>query len=291
MLFPPCRQILMIRNPLFFSGLYLATILPHKSWRFKIEFLLRRWLISSSAKSSTITMTASRSMYEDVRRFIRIENHKGAVNRFGVPLEKFTVKPKKTGRRQKGSFRILYVSEYSDYKNLTTLLKAFLLLRKKEAGDFSLITTADPGQFPNVEITTRAIDTALANDPRVAPYITFTGALPYEQIQNLYTECDFFVFPSLAESFGHPLVEAMASEMPIIASDIPICREICSEAALYFSPLDARDLAEKITLLRNNSGLRQKLARIGRDRAERYFDWKDHVGRLVEIIENIAERG
>ena len=279
----------MIRNPLFFSPLYLANILPHKSWLFKIEFLLRRWLISSSAKSSVITMTASRSMFEDVRRFIRIEDDKGTVNRFGVPLEKFNAKPKKTRRRRTGSFRILYVSEYSDYKNLTTLFKAFLLLTIKGAGDFSLVTTADPSQFPNVEITTREIDTALASDPRVAPYITFTGTVPYEQIQNLYTECDLFVFPSLAESFGHPLVEAMASEMPVIASDIPICREICSEAALYFSPLDARELAEKIALLRNDSDLRQQLGRIGRDRAERYFDWKDHVARLVEIIENAAE--
>lgn len=300
-LFAPCQQILMIRNPLFFSSLYLERILPHKSRRFKLEFLVRRWLISLSARSSDVVITASQSMLDDVRRFIPIHDGKAVVNPFGVPLEKFKringVRVKGVWEswglregawfRKPGKLRMLYVSEYSDYKNLTTLLKAVVLLREQGVDDFFLITTADPDQLPDVEITTRELDKVLASDPRIASYVRFIGSVPYERIQALYQESDLFVFPSLAESFGHPLGEAMASGLPIVASDIPICREICAEAAVYFNPLAPKDLAEKIILLRNPD-LRQRLGELGRKRAETHFDWKDHVRRLVEIFEKAA---
>jgi len=288
MFFPACRQILMIRNTLFFSQSYIKKILPYKSWRFKLEFLFRPWLISLSAKSSDVILTASQSILNDVQRFIAIPHGKAVVNYFGVPLEKFRAKRWKSDQSQDGSLRMLYVSEYSDYKNLTTLLKAILVLKKQANNDFSLTTTMHPDQFPDVEIVTRHEDLDLASRPDIASCVNFTGAIPYEQIPKLYQEADVFVFPSLAESFGHPLVEAMASGLPVIASDIPICHEICGDAAVYFSPLDPQDLADKITMLKNNLELRVQLGQIGRKRAETQFDWKDHIRWLVETIEKVA---
>jgi glycosyltransferase involved in cell wall biosynthesis len=154
--------------------------------------------------------------------------------------------------------------------------------------DLCLTTTADPDQFPDTEVVTREIDRSLASHSLIASSVKFTGPIPYQEIEKLYQENDIFIFPSLAESFGHPLVEAMASGLPIIASDIPICREICGDAAVYFSPLDPNELAEKILMLRSNPGLRRQLGEIGRKRAETHFDLKDHVRRLVEIIEQVA---
>lgn len=296
MLFPPCKQILAIRNPLFFSRLYLESVLPRKSWRFKAELLSRRQLISLSARSSDVVMLASQSMLKDVRRFIQIPDEKAVVNHFGVPLERFhkrrweagTPASQEARKQQAGSLRMLYVSEYSDYKNLTTLLRAVLLLREQGIDKFSLITTADPDQFPDAEIATRAVDKALVSDPRIASYVQCRGSVPYGGIHVLYQESDLFVFPSLAESFGHPLVEAMASGLPVMASDIPIHHEICGEAALYFSALDPQDLVNKILMLGRNIELREQLGKAGRARAVAQFDWKDHVQRLVEICEKVA---
>src|SRR3989449_10309938 len=98
MLFPPCKQVLLVRNPLFFSRLYLAHILPKKSYWFRLEFLLRRWLIARSIAHSDVVMTASKSMLDDVRRFIPVLNEKAVVNYFGVPIKKFDV----ASRRQPG---------------------------------------------------------------------------------------------------------------------------------------------------------------------------------------------
>jgi glycosyltransferase involved in cell wall biosynthesis len=82
----------------------------------------------------------------------------------------------------------------------------------------------------------------------------------------------------------------MATGLPIIASDIPVCREICGNAAEYFDPLDPQDLAGKIHVLQNNPDLRRQLGAIGRKRAETNFDWKDHVRRLMDIIERVATK-
>ena len=105
----------------------------------------------------------------------------------------------------------------------------------------------------------------------------------------MYAQSDLFIFPSLTESFAYPLVEAMASELPVIAADIPICREICGEAAVYFNPLNADDLAQKIRNMRDDPKRRQELAALGRKRAIEHFDWKEHVKRLLELIEMTAK--
>ena len=285
MLFPPCKQVLLVRNPLFFSRLYLADILPKKSYWFKLQFLLRRWLIARSIAHSDVVMTASKSMLDDVRRFIPIPQEKAVVNYFGVPIKKFDV----ASRWQPGHpLQLLYISEYSDYKNLTTVLKALLILRQKGDDGLRLVSSGDPSQFPEVEISSRETDRALAGHPLVASYVRFTGTIPYEEVARFYAESDIFVFPSLAESFGHPLVEAMATGLPIVASDISICREICGEAAVYFNPLDAADLAEKIVLLKNQPALIRRLGQHGRKRAETEFNWDDHVRRFVEMIDRMT---
>lgn len=299
---PACRQVLMVRNPLFFSRLYLETFLPVKSLRFRLEFALRRWLISLSVRFSDVVITASGSMMRDLNEFISVPEARRRVNSFGAPLERFTpidatssaadateaADASTLGTAVGGPFRILHVSEYSDYKNLTTLLKAALLLRERGVDGFRIVTTADPGQFPDVEISTREEDRALAGHPLVAPSLEFTGRIPYDDVPRLYARSDLFVFPSLAESFGHPLVEAMASGLPILASDIPLCREICGDAAEYFSPLDANELAEKIILLRSDPERRARLGQGGRVRAQTRFDWNEHVRRMVETLEEVV---
>jgi len=80
----------------------------------------------------------------------------------------------------------------------------------------------------------------------------------------------------------------MAMGLPIVASDIPVCREICGKGAVYFNPPEPADLATKIVLLKNNSDLRKQLGQIGRKRAEAQFNCEDHVRRLLEMIGRIA---
>jgi glycosyltransferase involved in cell wall biosynthesis len=292
MLFPPCPQILMVSNSVFFSPFYVKRILPLKSAKFKLEFLLRRWLISLSVKAADVVIASSESMVMLLREYIPHLDKKLVVNYLGVPLKLFLRRapPSKKGAdKVTKPFQLLFVSEYSDYKNLTILLKTVLLLRQQGVDDFRLMTTADPWQFPDVEIVSREEDKRLATHPMIAAVVKFTGIVPYADVPTLYAQSDLFIFPSLTESFAYPLVEAMASGLPVIAADIPICREICGEAAVYFNPLNADDLAQKIRNMRDDPKRRRELGALGRKRAIQQFDWNDHVKRLLELIEKTSK--
>jgi len=291
MTFPPCPQILLVRNSLFFSDLYERTFSLRQSWRCRLDRLMRRWLVLLSIRCSDAVVTASQSFLDEIERFMNLASKRTMVNPFGVPLERFSPCTERGSRRNEAlsrPLRLLHVSEYCDYKNLTVLLKAVRILVKKGCRDFSLVTTADPWQYPDDELVMREEDQSLAVHPQVAPFVKFAGPVPYGDVPKLYKSGDLFLFPSITESFGHPLVEAMATGLPVLASDIPVCREICGEGALYFNPFNAEDLADKILRLQNNPDLRRQMGEAGRKRAEIYFDWKDHVRRLVELIEEVG---
>ena len=121
----------------------------------------------------------------------------------------------------------------------------------------------------------------------LAGSVRYLGVLPYEQIWQAYREADVFVFPSLCESFGHPLVEAMAGGLPVVASDIPVHREICGEAAQYFPARDAEALAGRLAAVAREGSLREEIARRGTARV-RNFLWEDHVERLLLLLRELA---
>jgi glycosyltransferase involved in cell wall biosynthesis len=107
----------------------------------------------------------------------------------------------------------------------------------------------------------------------------------YTTLPDLYRSADIFVFPSYTESFGHPLVEAMATGLPIVASDIPINRELCGPAAEYFSTFDPTSCAAAIRRVAENPDLRRRLSAAALCRAAA-FTWESHIDHLIEAFDN-----
>ena len=91
--------------------------------------------------------------------------------------------------------------------------------------------------------------------------------------------------PSYAESFGHPMVEAMASGRPIVAADRPTHREMCGPAAVYFDTFDPVALAGQLYRTLTDSALAERLARQGEDRAQQ-FSWERHFSELLTVLEH-----
>ena len=91
-------------------------------------------------------------------------------------------------------------------------------------------------------------------------YIDIPGYLNQQEIKKLYSESLIYVFPSLDEGFGIPLIESMKSKVPIICSDIEIFKEIGRDSVLYFKASNHIDLYEKLNILINDSDLRKNLS-------------------------------
>lgn len=283
----PARQLLLVEGLLYFSKIYQRTMLPKHSFGWRVAHALRRWLICRSVRAADVVMTPTQAMLDELRDFVDVPPYKTLVNPYGVdpPESSSSDLPlrSKAGRSNAGNLcKLLYVSLYGEHKNLSTLLKAVSLLNKDGTGKFLLQTTADPAWEEVVSMVTHGEDTALAQEPGISPWLRFNGPLSRAQTERLYLDSDIFVFPSLTESFGFPMAEAMSYGLPIVASDTPVNREVCGDAAMYFSPLSAEHLAQQVRGLAEAPALMGKLGAAGRKRAATLFRWDRHVQRILE---------
>jgi len=282
--FCPCPQVLLVRNPLYFSPMYFERVLPQKGTRLRAETAVRRWLACRSIAAADCLVTPSQAMLEDIGRTMRLRGTRAVVNHYGVPrarLRAASVPDADASRK----LRLLWVSHYADHKDLATLLRAAARLRRDAPRPFELILTLDPaqrGQHTSMPEAERALLAQLGEVVRTV------GVLDYEATWRLYADADIFVFPSLLESFGHPLVEALASGLSVVAADIPIHREICDSAAEYFAPGDDAALAALLRRFIADPEARAQLSARARQRAQ-HFIWEDHVTRLLKTLRETAE--
>ena len=112
------------------------------------------------------------------------------------------------------------------------------------------------------------------------------GAVPYSLLHQVYGACSVYVTPAYAESFAHPLVEAMASGLPVVASDLAVHREICEDAAIYFSRFSPEELAAKVCQIASSDTLAEQLSKRGQKRSHA-FSWDQHVDELLQLATNL----
>jgi glycosyltransferase involved in cell wall biosynthesis len=281
----PCRQVLLVRNALYFSRLYDERVMPHKDLRSRIQIRLRRWLNCRSITIADVVMTPTSAMLDEVRYFVSVPAGKAVVNTYGVDPERFApVAPRKFDP----PYRLLYSSLYGEHKNFDTLLRALLLLADRGI-EFVFVTPADPSSEDQRWAYTAKADAKLAADPRLKGRIRFTAKVPPDKIPHLYADADIFVYPAVMESFGHPLVEAMAAGLPIVAADVPPNREIAGDAAIYFKPFDPADCAVRITSVIADATLRDQLRNLAIERSRR-FRWDSHVKRLLDACAETVDQ-
>jgi glycosyltransferase involved in cell wall biosynthesis len=120
--------------------------------------------------------------------------------------------------------------------------------------------------------------------------VILTGFVGEEEAVRLYNGAEAFIFPSLAEGFGMPNIEAMACGCPVITSGIFAIPEVVGDAALLMKdPKDAQDLADKLEILTSNEDLKEDLIARGLERAKRYRSWEPSAKKLLEVYEELGE--
>ena len=122
---------------------------------------------------------------------------------------------------------------------------------------------------------------------RAPPNVTFLGRIPPEELVALYRHCAVFVFPSTVESFGMPLLEAMACGAPIACARAAAMPEIAGDSALYFDPADPSDLRRAVQLLLDDPERARALGEAAATRAQE-FTWEKTAARTAEVIRRCA---
>ena len=117
--------------------------------------------------------------------------------------------------------------------------------------------------------------------------VHFLGFVSDHELTGLYKSAKAFVFPSLAEGFGLPGLEAMAAGCPVVCSDIPVFHEIYGDAAIYFDPNNARDIAEKINnVFHSNDTYHHSMVERGKEHAKK-FSWRKMAQETLEVYKEI----
>ncbi len=119
--------------------------------------------------------------------------------------------------------------------------------------------------------------------------VEFLGHVPPEELVELYRRCAVFVFPSSVETFGNPLVEAMACGAPIASSNTAAMPEVLGDAAVYFDPADVKDMAGVLDRLLKDPGLRRDLGEKALARS-RGFSWQRTTARTLDVLKQAATR-
>ena len=114
--------------------------------------------------------------------------------------------------------------------------------------------------------------------------VQWLGHVSPEKLNSLYRNATAYINPSLYEGFGIPLLEAMAQECPVLASDIPVFHEVCDAAACYFNPMKTEEIQSVMYSITHDEALRQQLIQAGRQRC-RLFSWDASARTIRQLLD------
>ena len=170
---------------------------------------------------------------------------------------------------------IVYVGNLRPHKNVGTLIQAFGLLRQRRKFDHQLVIVGNGSKW-------MAILSEEASRLGLGERISFIPKVSRELLPKIYSAADILVLPSLIEGFGLPVVEGMACGTPVICSRAASLPEVGGDAAEYFEPTSADDLAIAMERVLSSPTLQETLRAKGLERAK-HFSWEECARRHFEI--------
>ncbi len=247
----------------------------HPETHGRMQVYYHTYVLPSVLKRADAIITISESSKKDILSRYSVDEGKVQVIRLGVDTR---FQP--TGESE-GAFArslperyILNIGTLEARKNLPRLLEAYAIARTRGMEQKLLIGGASGWRLSNLA---RIIETHKLED-----HVQFLGFVDDADLPLLYSKADFFVYPSLYEGFGMPILEAMACGTPVITSNCSSMPEVAGDGALLTDPHDPSDLAEKMLALAGSQELCRSLSEKGKGRAAR-FTWEQTARETVAL--------
>ncbi|MFH0959954.1 MAG: glycosyltransferase family 1 protein, partial [Pseudomonadota bacterium] len=235
-----------------------------------------------------MVLTVSENSKKDIVSFCGIPEEKVIVTPNGVdnqvyfPHDRGPALERVQAKYAIRSPYILYVSRIEHPgKNHVRLINAFSRLKARSKIPHQLVLAGTPwGRAEEVYET--AARSSYTDD------ISFIGFVGGSDLPSLYSAADLFVFPSLYEGFGMPLLEAMACASPVACSNVSSMPEVAGDAALLFDPNDENDICRAMGEILGDSELRGELVKKGLERSS-LFSWRSAAQKTLEVIYQVYE--
>ena len=269
----PRPRVVMLRSLQCFTH-------PHQfSWlrRSYLQFAVRRSLLGADhvvAGSSAAASDAVRLLGLDPAR-LRVVPH-GLAPHIAAALRE----PPSIRRTERPY--LLAVSTLYGHKNYPRLLQAYASLRRRGAIPHDLRIVGADADLTAADLR------RMAQELGIGDAVSLLGPVPHDRIGPYYQQADALVYVSLAETFGHPPLEAMAFGCPVIASNTTSLPEITGDAAELVDPTDVQAIASAIERVVTQTERRAELMARGRKRAREYT-WRRAAERLLAVLQEVAE--
>ena len=243
--------------------------------------LLVRKIMTKSLTAADRIICVSEQTKNDLLRFLDVDLDVIRVVYHGVDHELFKPRDKICARKKLGLPRnkpiILHVGSDEKRKNVQTLINAFHKTLKNLRSAILIRVGKD-------SIRTRK----LCKNLHLDKHILHLSCISDEHLAYIYNAADVFVFPSFYEGFGMPVLEAMASSIPVITSNIPVMFEIVGDAGILLDPFDVENFAYWISELLINQELNEKQGKKALKRSE-IFSWERCAEETLQVYEEILD--
>ena len=278
-LFPGCKQVLIADGAQTIRGARRRhapdTISKSRAFYFDV-------MLPLSLKRATQVVTVSDYMKKELVKAGRIPEQKVTVIYEGIDINHTSVKESAVEGFNLPRPYLLFVSDIYKHKNADKILKAFHILKRNYEIPHKLVVVGRDMVNMLESLLQQADELGVAGDT------IFTGPVPHKEIAGIYRNADAFVFPSAFESFGLPVLEAMACGVPVIASNSTAVPEIVGDAGLSVDPNDAGALADAIYSVITDRTLRESLIKKGYERAST-FTWESAARGMSKVLEDVFE--
>lgn len=289
----PVPQILLSRNSLYTSPDFSRDLVSRRELRIWLDTRIKAALAKKSIHWADCTAAPSQAFADELRRWT---GKQVVAIHHGFDHDHFVQNPSPLSKDlnaklscPSGVLRIVLISHYNYYRNIETVLRAIGLMKgRPDLSPVRLFLTCELKKDKTPGAYDPRSAAKLIEDLGIRDYVAELGSVPYDQLHHVYRACDLFVSAAYTETFAHPLVEAMACGLPVLASDLPVHREICGEAAVYFDRFSPEQLAAELSRLASDQGTRRFMAVRGREQSLRY-SWRKHVGQIIALAQKLIE--
>jgi len=242
-------------------------------------------LIKIGLKQANKTICVSQHVKNFLVENFRYPADKLEVVYHGVSPEFQPLDQTKTTKLLKKEYSInrpyfLYVGKLVAGKNIDRLLQAFLKFKRKHIdNDVALVLAGK--SYPGMTDIEKTLE-----DPDLKPHIYRLGQVQHNMLPPIFSQARMFIFPTLCEGFGLPIIEAMSSGTPVVTSDIPSLREITDGNAAFFDPESVDEMVEAMEKVYLDQKTSTLLSEKGLKRAE-YFTWENSARQTLAVYEDV----
>lgn len=264
-------------NAKIVATIFDTTPITHPEWHTPGNVAQHLKRLEAVKKNASYITTISECSKRDIIKHLGIDQDKITVAYPGVDTKKFSRLNNEVIARVLKKFGlkpgfILFVSTISPRKNASRLIEAYKILSRKK--DLP----------PLVMVGRRGKDSDKLTQ---SPNIFYLDYVKENELVALYNAAQVFVYPSLYEGFGIPILEAMACGCPVVTSNISSMPEVVGKAGILVDPYNVKSISRGISQLINDPIMAEKMSKLGLERVKK-FTWGNCAKKTLEVYENLC---